>query len=50
MAIEHPFEDRGHVIPRGDVYLQTGIYDLAASHAGSLGIPLTVINVPAPTK
>ncbi len=36
-------------LPRGDVYLQTGIYDLAVRHAGTLGIPLTV-TVVAPTK
>jgi len=33
-------------LPQGDIYFQTGIYDLTASHAGSLGIPLRVIAVP----
>lgn len=29
-------------LPKGDIYLETGIYDLMASHAGTLGIPLHV--------
>jgi VWFA-related protein len=33
-------------LPRGDVFLQTGIYDLAASHAGTLGIPLRIPTIP----
>jgi VWFA-related protein len=37
-------------LPKGDVFLQTGVYDLMASHAGTLGIPLHVIAVPAATK
>jgi VWFA-related protein len=37
-------------LPKGDVFLQTGIYDLTASHAGTLGIPLHVVAVPAATK
>jgi VWFA-related protein len=37
-------------LPKGDVFLQTGIYDLTASHAGTLGIPLHVIVVPAVTR
>jgi VWFA-related protein len=37
-------------LPQGDVFLQTGIYDLTASHAGTLGIPLHVIAVPPATK
>jgi VWFA-related protein len=37
-------------LPKGDVFLQTGVYDLTASHAGTLGIPLHVIAVPAATK
>jgi VWFA-related protein len=37
-------------LPKGDIFLQTGIYDLMASHAGTLGIPLHVIAVPAATK
>jgi VWFA-related protein len=40
-------------LPRADLYLQTGIYDLAANHAGTLGIPLSVLpaaNAPPATK
>ena len=37
-------------LPKGDVFLQTGIYDLTAGHAGTLGIPLHVIAVPPATK
>jgi hypothetical protein len=37
-------------LPSGDIYLQTGIYDLGASHAGTLGIPLHVNAVLAETK
>jgi VWFA-related protein len=37
-------------LPKGDIYLETGIYDLMASHAGTLGIPLTVIGTDAPSK
>jgi VWFA-related protein len=37
-------------LPKGDVFLQTGIYDLTAGRAGTLGIPLHVIAVPAATK
>jgi hypothetical protein len=37
-------------LPKSDVYLQTGIYDLTASHAGTLGIPLRVIAIPAATR
>jgi len=37
-------------LPKGDGFLQTGIYDLTASHARTLGIPLHVIAVPAATK
>jgi hypothetical protein len=29
-------------MPNGDVYLRTGIYDLNASTAGTLGVPLAV--------
>lgn len=37
-------------LPKGDVYLETGIYDLMASHAGTLGIPLTVTGTDEPSK
>jgi VWFA-related protein len=37
-------------LPEGDVYLQTGVYDLTASHAGTLGIPLHVIAIPPATR
>jgi VWFA-related protein len=37
-------------LPKGDVFLQTGIYDLAASHPGTLGIALRVGAIPAATK
>lgn len=37
-------------LPKGDIYLETGIYDLMASHAGTLGIPLTVTGTDAPSK
>ena len=37
-------------LPKGDIYLETGIYDLMASHAGTLGIPLTVAGTDAPSK
>jgi len=30
-------------LPKGDVFLQTGIYDLTANHAGTLEIPLHVV-------
>ena len=30
-------------IPPGDIYLRTGVYDLASGSAGTLGFPLTVI-------
>lgn len=26
-------------LPKGDVYFETGIYDVMASHVGTLGIP-----------
>ena len=29
-------------LPEGDVFLETGIYDLTANHAGTLAIPLHV--------
>jgi hypothetical protein len=35
-------------LPEGDVFLETGIYDLMAHHAGTLGIPLHVVGVLAP--
>jgi VWFA-related protein len=31
--------------PRGDVYLRTGIYDIASSKAGTLEIPLSVVTM-----
>jgi VWFA-related protein len=37
-------------LPKGDLYFQTGIYDLGASRAGTLGIPLTVTHTAAPAK
>jgi VWFA-related protein len=37
-------------LPIGDVYLETGIYDLGASQAGTLGIPLRVVAIPAATR
>jgi hypothetical protein len=37
-------------LPKGNIYLQTGIYDLGANHAGTLGIPLHVVDAPASTK
>ena len=37
------FQLHGEIdLPKGDIYLQTGIYELTASHAGTLGIPLCV--------
>jgi len=35
-------------LPKADVFLQTGIYDLMAHHAGTLEIPLHVVAVQAP--
>ena len=35
-------------LPEGDVFLQTGIYDLMAHHAGTLGIFLHVVAVQEP--
>lgn len=35
-------------LPQGDVLLQTGIYDLAAHHAGTFEIPLHIAAAPAP--
>lgn len=35
-------------LPQGDVFLQTGIYDLMAHHAGTLAIPVRVVAVRAP--
>jgi VWFA-related protein len=37
-------------LPRSDVFLQTGIYDIRANHAGTLGIPLHVVATPAVMK
>lgn len=37
-------------LPKGDIYLETGIYDLTASHAGTLGIPLNVGDIKAPSR
>jgi VWFA-related protein len=37
-------------LPQSDVFLQTGIYDLKAHHAGTLGIPLHVVATPAVLK
>lgn len=37
-------------LPQSDVFLQTGIYDLKANHAGTLGIPLHVAATPAALK
>jgi VWFA-related protein len=37
-------------LPKGDVFLQTGIYDLAANHAGTLEIPLHVVPAPPVLK
>jgi hypothetical protein len=34
-------------VPRGDVYLRTGIYDLGSNTAGTLGVPLR--EAPTPT-
>lgn len=33
-------------VPEADVFLQTGIYDLTANHAGTLEIPLHVVAAP----
>jgi len=37
-------------LPQTDVFLQTGIYDLATNHAGTLAIPVRVVAVPAASK
>ena len=37
-------------LPRADVFLQTGIYDLTANHAGTLVIPLHVAALPGAQK
>lgn len=37
-------------LPEADVFLQTGIYDLTANHAGTLEIPLHVVAAPAASK
>jgi VWFA-related protein len=34
-------------VPRGDVYLRTGVYDLKSSSAGTLGVPLNTVAIPA---
>jgi len=34
-------------VPKGDVYLRTGIYDSGSSKAGTLGVPLSEISTPA---
>lgn len=31
-------------IPQGDYLLRTGVYDLQSGHAGTLGIPLLMLN------
>jgi VWFA-related protein len=33
-------------VPSGEIYLRTGIYDLNASTAGTLGVPLSAASVP----
>jgi VWFA-related protein len=37
-------------LPKTDVFLQTGIYDLTANHAGTLAIPVHVVAPPAASK
>jgi VWFA-related protein len=37
-------------LPQSDLFLQTGIYDLKANHAGTFGIPLHVATTPAASK
>ena len=37
-------------LPKTEVFLQSGIYDLAANHAGTLEIPLHVVAAPALVK
>lgn len=37
-------------LPQGSIYFETGIYDLVARHAGTLGIPLNVGGVNAPPR
>jgi hypothetical protein len=34
-------------VPKGDVYLRTGIYDLGSNTAGTLGMPLREAPTPA---
>ena len=34
-------------LPKADIFLQTGIYDLMAHHAGTLQIPLHIVAAPA---
>jgi hypothetical protein len=34
-------------VPKGDVYLRTGIYDLGSNAAGTLGMPLREAPTPA---
>ena len=33
-------------VPSGEIYLRTGIYDLNASTAGALGVPLSAAPLP----
>jgi len=37
-------------VPQGRVYLRTGVYDLNASNAGTLGVPLTPVAAPPSKK
>ena len=37
-------------LPKTDVFLQTGIYDLTTNHAGTLAIPVRVAAPPAASK
>ena len=37
-------------LPKTDFFLQTGIYDLMANHAGTLAIPMHVVAPPAASK
>ena len=37
-------------LPKTDVFLQTGIYDLTTNHAGTLAIPVRVVAPPAASK
>ncbi len=37
-------------VPRGNVYLRTGVYDLTSAGAGTLGIPLSAVSQAAATK